>query len=488
MICIADLVADSSVKLQVLGGAGALDRRVTWTHISELPEAAQWLEGGELLLTTGLGIPADAAGQVDYLASLARVGVAGIGIGQRAPELTAAFLAAGDRLGIPIMRVGVEVPFARISRIVAASNLDVSQSRLTLQIRVLETLRWWADSDVDARSLFQRLEVVTGFDIYLVDVDGAAILPGMRDAPADTVGEIPMLRTYPIINGGFGAVVPVMGRCDAFVLLQKRNNDGATGVVVARQVATVAAVQLADFLRRQEEELRRGSEVLSGMLAGERPAAPAVSYLEDRGFDLNAPLHLLAIRPRHGALDDSREVQSTFRRMRSPVVVSSTSDHLIVLAQDSLQRLTTMIESMGFVGGVSDPFPAGSDARRCHRQAIWAMRNTSGKDDALMPYARARQFAPWLNVNPETVDTIVEQVLGAVQAHDLAKGSELVHTLEVFLDHERSIAKAAQELFIHPHTLRYRLDKVEQLTGKNLAKTQDVAEFWWALQVRKMPM
>jgi purine catabolism regulator len=271
MLRVADLVADASLELDVLSGHSGLDRAVTWTHVAEIPDAAQWLEGGELLLTVGLGIPEEPAAQVAYLEALDRVKASCLGIGHRAPKLSDELLQASDTLGLPIVRVGVQVPFARISRVVAAGNLDLSQSRLALQIRILESLRWWSEAGVDSRSVFQRLEAVTGFDIYVVDTDGNPALPGLRPAPASICAEIPNLRSYPIITNGFGAVVPINGPQECFVVLQHRSDDGATGVVVARQVATVAAVHLADHYRRQEEDLRRGGEVLNALLSGDRP-------------------------------------------------------------------------------------------------------------------------------------------------------------------------------------------------------------------------
>ena len=45
---------------------------------------------------------------------------------------------------------------------------------------------------------------------------------------------------------------------------------------------------------------------------------------------------------------------------------------------------------------------------------------------------------------------------------------------------------AAAELFCHRHTLRYRLRRVELLTGRDLASTRDRIEFWLALRGREL--
>ncbi|WNG87524.1 PucR family transcriptional regulator [Mycobacterium sp. ITM-2016-00317] len=487
MLRVADLVSDASLELDVLSGRDGLSRAVTWTHVAEIPDAAQWLEGGELLLTVGLGIPTEPEAQVAYLEALAKVKASCLGIGHRAPPLSDDLLKAGDDLALPIVRVGVQVPFARISRIVAAGNLDLSQSRLALQIRILESLRWWSEADVDTRSVFDRLESVTGFDIYVVDKAGRPALPGMRPAPAGIRNEIPGLRRYPIITDGFGAVVPISGPEDSFVVLQHRSDDGATGVVVARQVATVAAVHLSDHYRRQEEDLRRGSELLNGLLSGDRPRAGTLDYLRGRGFDLDAPVRLYAVRSRGAGMLDSTLLHNKWFGTGSPALISAGADYILILCDTPLTEAAGLLAALDVVAGASDSFRFGADLKRYRQQAVWAMQNISDATDSLVEYQGARQFTPWFSMGAETMGAVIEQVLGPLLRHDEAKGSELVRTLETYLRRERSVAKAAEELVIHPHTLRYRLAKIEELTSRSLSATQDVAEFWWALRARGVP-
>src|ERR1022692_1144368 len=57
---------------RVLAGAGLLDRPVRWVHAIEVPDAARLLHGGELVLTTGIALPAEPALQARYVAELAR--------------------------------------------------------------------------------------------------------------------------------------------------------------------------------------------------------------------------------------------------------------------------------------------------------------------------------------------------------------------------------------------------------------------------------
>lgn len=486
MIRVSDLVADASLEIEVLSGRAGLDKAVTWTHVAEIPDAAQWLEGGELLLTTGLGVPATPDDQVSYLRSLARVKASCLGIGHRAPPLSDELFAASDALRLPVVRVGVEVPFSRITRVVAAGNLDLSQTRLAIQIRILETLRPWAEGAADSRTVFQRLESVTGFDIYVVDEAGTSVLPDMKDAPSTICAEIPELRSYPIITDGYGAVVPIKGPADTFVVLQHRSDHGATGVVVARQVATVAAIHLADLYRRHEENLRRGGEILNGLLSdGDlRNARP---HLLAHGFDLDAPHRMVAVRPRTASPPDPRQLYTRLLRSGIPGIILAAADHLTLLSPDLPAQLAAVTDSLELVGGVSDTFHLGAPLTRYQRQAVWTMQTTAGDGRGLVPYQRARNFTPWLAMGPESIAAAVAEILGPIRGYDEQRGTDLLHTLAVYLRTQRSVAGSAAELGVHPHTLRYRLAKIEDLTGRRLVDTQHLAELWWAVQADALP-
>ena len=67
-------------------------------------------------------------------------------------------------------------------------------------------------------------------------------------------------------------------------------------------------------------------------------------------------------------------------------------------------------------------------------------------------------------------DTRHADALATVADYDRRRGSELLRTLESFLSY-RGIVATARALFIHPNTLRQRLDRIEQLTGVDVART-----------------
>ncbi|WP_201343602.1 PucR family transcriptional regulator ligand-binding domain-containing protein, partial [Pseudomonas putida] len=55
---VRDLIAHTELRSRLLSGAEGLDREVRWAHVCELPDPTEWLGEGDVLMTTGLGIPA----------------------------------------------------------------------------------------------------------------------------------------------------------------------------------------------------------------------------------------------------------------------------------------------------------------------------------------------------------------------------------------------------------------------------------------------
>jgi DNA-binding PucR family transcriptional regulator len=74
-------------------------------------------------------------------------------------------------------------------------------------------------------------------------------------------------------------------------------------------------------------------------------------------------------------------------------------------------------------------------------------------------------------------------LLSPVLDYDREHGTELVRTLRVFLDCSGSWTKAADAMFVHVNSLRYRIRRVEELTGRDLSSLADQAALLLALRL-----
>ncbi|MFU8875081.1 PucR family transcriptional regulator [Micromonospora sp. SL4-19] len=118
---------------RLVAGDAGLDRPVRWVHVAEVPDIATLLGGGELVLTTGIGLPADDAGLRAFVGELADVGVSGlvVELGRRyisgVPRVMAA---VAERRGLPLVELRRATPFVRITEAVHALIVDAQLTEL----------------------------------------------------------------------------------------------------------------------------------------------------------------------------------------------------------------------------------------------------------------------------------------------------------------------------------------------------------------------
>ena len=88
--------------------------------------------------------------------------------------------------------------------------------------------------------------------------------------------------------------------------------------------------------------------------------------------------------------------------------------------------------------------------------------------------------------DPDALRAFADSMLAPLDAYDREHNGELLASLQAFLQHNARWETAAAELYVHRHTLRYRMRKVEELTGRDLSSSFDRMEFWLALRARDL--
>ena len=104
-----------------------------WVHVAEVPDIATLLRGGELVLSTGIGLPADDAALRRFIGELADVGAAGlmIELGRRyTGSVPRAMVDAAARRGLPLVELRRATPFVPITEAVHALVIDAQLTEL----------------------------------------------------------------------------------------------------------------------------------------------------------------------------------------------------------------------------------------------------------------------------------------------------------------------------------------------------------------------
>jgi PucR family transcriptional regulator, purine catabolism regulatory protein len=125
---------------RVLAGQDQLTRPVRWVHVTELLDPASFLEGGELVLTTGMPQPRDPASLRGYVDQLADVGAAGlvVELGRRYQKAPAELVSACRERDLPLIVLSRGVRFIEVTQTVHALILDAQGELLRRSQQVHE--------------------------------------------------------------------------------------------------------------------------------------------------------------------------------------------------------------------------------------------------------------------------------------------------------------------------------------------------------------
>ena len=121
-------------------------------------------------------------------------------------------------------------------------------------------------------------------------------------------------------------------------------------------------------------------------------------------------------------------------------------------------------------------------------RARGARRSTvNGAAAGLATYRDLGSFQLLLSLqDDEALRLFCDSILAPIEEGEGAYGGELMRSLEAFIECNGQWERAARQLYCHRHTLRYRIRRVEELTGRSLDSARDRIDFWLALRGREL--
>lgn len=262
----------------------------------------------------------------------------------------------------------------------------------------------------------------------------------------------------------------------------------------ARALTPVVAIVLAQEAERARAPQRATAEAadafVSSLLAGGSPD-PA-----DVGLELAGGAFVLVARARsHAPVDDgwrARVVNVVDRGARAAaagtvtalshrpevpgaevVVVVPGGEEAVAAraAHGVLRELEASLPGHSYSLGRSRN-AAAADLGRAAREAILAANVAEGDPESpVLAFDETGAYRLLLAQDPEELQRFYEETIAPLAAYDEQYETELVTTVEAFLDADGNVAATSQRLFTHRHTVRYRLDRVRELTGLDVGSS-----------------
>ncbi|WP_285704483.1 PucR family transcriptional regulator [Microtetraspora sp. NBRC 16547] len=453
------------LHLEVLAGSGVLDRQVRWVAVSELEDPTPFLEGGELLLTTGMRLGPDTA--LPYVSRLVARGVAGLGfgVGLSHEDVPPELVTAAAEAGLPLIEVPRDTPFIAIgkavSELLAAEQYEeisrafAAQGRLTRAALQAEGMN----------SVIERLAREIDGWALLLDAAGAvrhAARAGRPDARARALEpELARLRTpgapssIAVSTPGDHVIVQPLGRRGFFAVGSARPFT-PIGHTIVNAAGSLLTLGLEQGREQRTAERRVRAAVLRLLLAGERAAAGET--LAAIGGELPAePFVVLAC-----DTDESHAQGFPHRDLTVMLTHAEEAEEAIALASRR--------------GKVGASGPVGyAELAQGIDQAERALASAA-------PVARFPELAGQgllSLLDPATAAAFSSALLAPLREY--GSRADLIESLRAYLACNGHWDAAAQRLGVHRHTLRYRMRRVSELLGRDLDDPAARAELWIAL-------
>jgi purine catabolism regulator len=516
---------------RVLCAANRLDTPIRWVHAGEVPEIASLLRGGEVLLTTGIGIGPRAADQRRFIDTLAAKGVVGVvlELGSAIRSAPEALVARAAEHEIPLVVLERTVRFVDVTEVAHRRILSEqlgSRRRVECLHRELVSL---VLDGADTASLLESLAQRVGIALSLVRSDGQLLFHApaaghSRQDMLDAHARALLCRKAPVT-----LPVPCPGnRTPIYLMLPCQEGPlGGLEAAMLRRGCDLLALSLQG--RRQEETLlvRENGEFLSALMNDELSEHEAETRALELGWIGSVSLLPLAVAGR-----TPQQVRK--HRDRWGAVVRDVQQQLATYGIPMIGGLLAGGDAVGAIVGVPEPRRAAANGaasgkpRRAEiagrvakavrtqvaQHLAWgdgislcvgeaACRWTEVGEALrevvdLTPTSLPSATEDWIDLGRLHVDLLITRLLGnealerfvlrrlePLEVHDQQRKSELIRTLEALFDHNGNKTDTARALFLERQSLYSRLERIEELLGESLEDSSTRLGLHLALHVRR---
>lgn len=531
MLTLRDALQLSILKdAEVVAGAGGLNRAIRWVHNVSGPNVADWLHGGELVLTTGYHLPESAAGQGDYLRQLAAKGISALVIttGMLVDEIPEHLRLIGDEHSLPLIELPYQTRFVDIAKVIneriAEESLDTISRALSIQQRLtrlvlegggfVELAEMLAEQVGHSISIEnERFEAIANKNIAEVDAARRYTIARGRTNPqlieALEVEYLPKIRAslrpvqLPVMPElGLAMerlLAPIVVHGDIygyFWIIADVHALTPIDIMAIEIGATVAALLMLYQESLQAAEASLKGNLMARLIEGEdRPQTILSDQSLRYGVDLRLPYRMLLVSIRNNQPPTStrayRAINQVLAQLDAEAVAAQFAGQVLILAQDQqdlqalAQALLERLES-GAAIGISRAMTGAGMVQAAYQQCndvldiaqrLYPDQYVHQFDDLGYIHTLYHAGPASLAQNPQA--PVLRQLLAERQA-------DLFNTLEAYLDAGGNSMQTAEALQIHRSTLNYRLARIKKVCAIDLSSASTRLNLQIALKLMRL--
>lgn len=501
------LSRDHFIHAKVLAGSGGLDRIIRWVHVLEIADFESLIHGGELILTTGVGLQTDFPTQLTFVKKLIKSNAAGICIerGQYFQEIHEDILKLANEQDFPIILFEQTVKFVDITQDLHSLIINRHHDLL----KYLDTSsRKFIELSMSSNGILKILQELYQYFHHMamfMPLDGkASYFPTdqkeLHNLAAkyfeNAKNEVRQQHIIDMENETF-VVMPVkgLGQTWGHICLHTASSvpEEFHYLILDRAALAIAQIMLRNRTieeRKQHSEDKFVRNILQGREFDENELYTHLPYSH---LDMSFRVFVLQFQPidqdyseeewEDINLQRAMLIRPIFKRYGFFPAVSATKNEIAVIAGFTAEEKETAMENLKKIAdyicqtkekmllfgnkctiGIGRDYPHVQQLTKSYKEA----KEVIGINANIHLYEEIginRLFLPLKDTGE--LEAYIHDYLGPVIEYDKASDSDLLQTLKIYLECGGAKKEAADKLFIVRQTLYHRLEKIEHLLGSD---------------------
>ena len=518
---ILNLPAFEGYKL--LAGNSGLKNRCKHITILETPNGISWLEGGEFLLTTGYAFLHNEQYKKTMLIDAKRKGVSAIAIKENRyfGEINYELIQQANEFGIPL----IQIPYKAVYTRIISSFYDMlfyKENEYILKLNdIYEKLLNLSFENKDIDGIIYSLSTLSNANVFLFDkqlniISSNIINEGIYNKLSefepfnkDGIHILKDTSCYLVnyeINGLFISIYPVV-RDENKIAYLYIVNDAELDKLMQTSIEygiSILSMKLEEDSAARFAQTKFNKTIVEIMLNNKELPDEFYQNIErDLGWDYEGYVVGLCIRihlmkdqnfeeSRHdiyNILDSLINSNYLSTDKKSDVFIfikTNSEDYLENIINNLHNYLKDYEERFKISLGVSNPYSDIKNIEKLYNEAYLAVLFSNQDQNTIFFNTLDTIKLLYPLKDDKEIQNYYDKTIKKLERYDEKHGTNLMETLETYFKYNSKKTVVANKLFIHVETLRYRLNRIGEITGYSLDNSEGIFALQMGIKLKRL--
>lgn len=513
---------------KVLAGENALNKRVSSITIMDAPDPFPWSRGGEIVLSSGYIFKVHFNEFHDIIMKLHRAGIAAlfIKVERFFNELPKEILVLADEIGFPIIEVPMRMAFVEVINPTLVQIINLQSEALKISEEIHRTFTNLVINNEDTQSIIDALSAVLKEDIFYYDLHFQRVYysKGIKELPEEfeAFNLKENLNKYHYYTIGINK--EIYGYIIYFKLKEEHIENDDYNALSHANTALILDIQ-KKISSMQIEDRHKNEFVQDIIMNNIRFKEEVYKRADIYGWDFSKSICVMVVdidnfKVEYLKLENNnsneelelireRIIKNTIKIIKSyfmDAVYATFSDSIVFLLQpregdikkfnsqlkkssEEIKNSTREKFKFSVTLGIGDLKDDIMDIHKGYSEALVSIKigRVLYKKDAIVFYKELGVFRLLYSVyENEEVKDFCTSSIGKIIEYDEKYNSELLKTLNIIQENDWNLKGAADSMFIHYNTMKYRYKKISTLLNEDLNQYEVKLKVSLALKIYQM--